>query len=109
VYVEATLGSLVVALLIGISGLTGNVYWTHVWTLVAIYTIAAVGLSVLKDSGQMSFAQGALIGISAYSAALLAADRGVSLPLALLAGVAISVLVGAVMSLPSLRVKGFYL
>lgn len=74
------------------------------------YAVAILGLNiVIGFSGQFSLAQGAFTGIGAYTAAILVADHGwhilATIPVAALLGF----IVGCLLGLPALRVKGHYL
>lgn len=89
-------------------GLAGNTYWMGIFVIVAIYSIAAVGLNILKESGQFSFGQGAIFGASAYGTALAAA-AGVPLVFAMVLGVLAACTLGILLALPGFRVQGFYL
>jgi len=77
---------------------------------IGIAVIGALGLNLLTGyTGQISLCHGALVGIGAYSTALLSANLGlhflVSLPLSGLMAAALGLIVGV----PSLRLKGLYL
>jgi branched-chain amino acid transport system permease protein len=77
--------------------------------LVAIFSIAAAGLHVLVNwAGELSLAQAGLIGVPAFVLGKLSADHGINpillLPLSLIVGA----LIGALIGLPALRVRGLY-
>jgi branched-chain amino acid transport system permease protein len=81
----------------------------HILSLVAIASIAAMGLQVLLGySGQLSIGQAAFYGIGAYASALLTAKLGVPFPLALL-GAGCSAAVASLMMVPITRLTGAYL
>ncbi len=77
----------------------------------AIYlAIAAMGLNLLTGfNGQVSIGHGFFYGVGAFTSALLIVDHGwtfeATIPIALLLNLVIGVLVG----LPALRVRGLYL
>jgi branched-chain amino acid transport system permease protein len=83
-----------------------GVYLMSYW---AVITIAALGLNLtLGYAGQISLAQGAFVGIGAYTVAIATAH---SVPFAaafVLAG-ALSFAVGWVLGYPALRVQHHYL
>ena len=85
-------------------------YWTHFGTDVAITAIAAIGLYVCFIAGQFSLGHAALLGAGAYAAGLISTKTGlpywVGLVVAVLAGCAVSVLMGALLAL---RLREFYL
>ncbi|MEI5671952.1 MULTISPECIES: branched-chain amino acid ABC transporter permease [unclassified Nocardioides] len=73
---------------------------------------AAGGLTVLTGlNGQISLGHGALMAVGAYVTALLLPDRGAStpLPLVVLAAVAVTVVVGALVGAAAARLHGPYL
>lgn len=87
-----------------------NEYLRFVVTLFFIYSVAALGLNVLLGyAGQFAFANAAFIGWGAYTTSLLQLSIGVPFPLALISGALVSALVGALVGLPALRLRGLYL
>ncbi len=77
------------------------------WITVAI---AACGLNILTGyNGQISVGQGALYGTGAYTTAILMAKAGWPMFPAVLAAIAVCFVVGLVIGLPALRIKGLYL
>ncbi|CAM3570890.1 ATP-binding cassette domain-containing protein [Nocardioides zeicaulis] len=88
----------------------GNVFWQQAMLLAAVYVIAAVGLDVLRSQAeQMSFGQGAVLGVAAYVAALANGVWEEPLALAAVYGLLAGMVTGMLMALPSLRVQGYYL
>jgi branched-chain amino acid transport system permease protein len=84
-------------------------YWLSQLSFVMIYAIIGLGLMLLAGfTGLFSLGQAAFMGIGAYCEAVLTA-RGWPFPLSLAAAVALTAVVGAVIGLPALRVKGIYL
>jgi branched-chain amino acid transport system permease protein len=78
-------------------------------TLVLIYSVVGLGLMLLAGfTGLFSIGHAAFLGVGAYTQAVMAA-AGVPFPIALLAAAALSAVVGVVVGLPALRVKGIYL
>lgn len=75
----------------------------------AVLTIAAIGLNLtLGYAGQVSMAQGAFVGIGAYTLALLT-QAGVPYPLAFLASGVLCFVIGWGLGYPALRVQHHYL
>ncbi len=75
----------------------------------AVLTIAAIGLNLtLGYAGQVTMAQGAFVGIGAYTVGILL-PIGVPYPLALIAAGLICFVVGWVLGYPALRVQHHYL
>lgn len=75
----------------------------------AVLTIAAVGLNLtLGYAGQVSIAQGAFVGIGAYTLALMT-QAGVPYPLAFVAAGLLCFAIGWLLGYPALRVQHHYL
>jgi branched-chain amino acid transport system permease protein len=78
-------------------------------TFILIYGIVGLGLMLLAGfTGLFSIGHAAFLGVGAYTQAVLAA-QGWPFPLSMAAAAALSAVVGAVVGLPALRVKGIYL
>jgi branched-chain amino acid transport system permease protein len=78
-------------------------------TLVIIYSIVGLGLMLLAGfTGLFSIGHAAFLGVGAYTQAVLT-NIGVPFPLALVLAALLSAMVGVVVGLPALRVKGIYL
>lgn len=83
-----------------------GIYLISLW---AVLTIAAMGLNLtLGYAGQVSMAQGAFLGIGAYTAALLT-QAGMPYPLAFAAAGLLCFAIGWVLGYPALRVQHHYL
>lgn len=83
-----------------------GIYLISMW---AVLTIAAIGLNLtLGYAGQVSLAQGAFVGIGAYTVALLT-PIGVPFPLAFVASGLVCFGVGWILGYPALRVQHHYL
>jgi branched-chain amino acid transport system permease protein len=77
---------------------------------IGITLISVLGLHILMGyCGQVSIGQSAFMGVGAYVAAILVKVAHLSFWLALPIATIASGLVGIIVGLPSLRVKGFYL
>ncbi|MDH3032549.1 branched-chain amino acid ABC transporter ATP-binding protein/permease [Methylobacterium fujisawaense] len=106
------------AMRLGIAGLTAAAlglvaltagYSHFVIALVALTTVAGVGLNVLLGlTGLISFGHAGFYAIGAYASAILTL-HGVSFWLALPAAALIAALVGGLVAVPAMRVKGPYL
>src|ERR1700756_2288250 len=87
--------------------LTLHEYFLSVANLVWIAVIGALGLNILVGyTGQVSIGHGALMSVGSYTAANLANRLGSPWPVNLLAGGLMAALVGAVVGMPSVRIKG---
>lgn len=75
------------------------------------YSFAALGLNVLTGyAGQVSLGSGAFMGVGAYTCyKLLTLFPDLNLIIAILLSGVFSALIGIVVAVPSLRIKGFYL
>ena len=90
--------------------MTVHEYYLSLANLVWIAIIGARGLNILVGyTGQVSIGHGAFMSVGAYTAANLATRLGSPWPVNLLAGGLMAALVGAVVGIPSLRIKGLYL
>jgi ABC-type branched-subunit amino acid transport system permease subunit len=87
-----------------------NEYQILILGTVAISAIVGVGLNVLMGlSGQISLGHAAFYAIGAYTASILAATYQWSYALATLMAIVVSGVVGVLLSLPGLRLRGPYL
>jgi branched-chain amino acid transport system permease protein len=85
-------------------------YYLSICNLVWIAVIGALGLNILVGyTGQVSIGHGAFMSVGAYTAANLATRLDSPWPVNLLAGGLMAAAVGAVVGIPSLRIKGLYL
>jgi branched-chain amino acid transport system permease protein len=74
------------------------------------FAIAAAGLNLLTGyNGQISVGHGALYGIGAYTVALLVSEQGWPFLATIPAAAVLCFVVGVVVGLPALRIKGLYL
>ena len=84
-------------------------YWVYTLNLAAIAVIGALGLNLLTGhAGQISLAHASVLAIGAYTTAYLA-KMNVPFVLVIPASGAVAALVGCLISLPALRLKGLYL
>jgi branched-chain amino acid transport system permease protein len=85
-------------------------YWLYWVCLIAINVISATGLNILSGyTGQASLGQAAFMGVGAYTVALLEKHTGTSFLLNVPVAGVLAAMVGLVVGIPSLRVKGLYL
>ncbi len=84
-------------------------YWLAQLSFILIYAIVGLGLMVLAGfTGLFSLGHAAFLGVGAYTQAILV-NAGVPFTLAILGAASLSALVGVVVAMPALRVKGIYL
>jgi len=85
-------------------------YYLHLIVTIAIFAIVTLGLDVVFGyTGEVSIGHAALLGIGAYTAAVLSMHFGLgfwpSIPIAIV----VTAVFGALLALPALRVTGPYL
>jgi len=85
-------------------------YYLSILNLIFIAIVGALGLNILVGyTGQISIGHGAFMSVGAYTAANLAVRLGLPFWLTLPAGGLMAALIGVVVGMPSLRIKGLYL
>jgi len=101
--------ALVVASIL-LPALLGSAYWTHNFLIVNLFVTVAVAQNMLlADASQVSFGQGAVFGLAAFTVGIVSGSWGASYAVGFLAGVAMAVVLGLLFALPALRVQGYYL
>lgn len=84
-------------------------YVIHIMTMAGIYIILASSLNLLAGyTGLVSVGHAAFYGIGAYTTALLGTHFGLPFSLNLICAVALSSAVGALVGIPSLRIRDDY-
>jgi branched-chain amino acid transport system permease protein len=100
---------LLVFVLLGLPSLL-SLYYVDAMTQVAVYAMVALGLGVLVGRvGLMSLGQVAVLAIGAWSAARLLFGTGQPYPVVLVEAGLITMVLGTVLLLPALRLRGLYL
>jgi branched-chain amino acid transport system permease protein len=90
--------------------LVANPYLISILDLVLIAVVGALGLNILVGyTGQISIGHAAFMSVGAYTAANLITRLDAPFWLALPAGGLMAALIGVVVGIPSLRIKGIYL
>jgi ABC-type branched-subunit amino acid transport system permease subunit len=85
-------------------------FWLYVLVTAGIYTIFALGLMVqFGIAGLPNFGNGAFMAISAYTMAITVIKLGLPMPVAAILGVLAAVIFGAILALPTLRLRADYL
>ncbi|MEM7546971.1 MAG: branched-chain amino acid ABC transporter permease [Pseudomonadota bacterium] len=85
-------------------------YQLYLTTQATVYLIALVGLNILTGyTGLVSLGHGAMVGVGAYTTAVLANTYGMPVFVTIPAAMLMTVAVGLLFGLPSLRIKGLYL
>ncbi len=98
------------ALLFGGIPLVASDYFLGVMNLIGITVIAMLGLNILTGyCGQISIGHAAFIAVGAYTSAILSEHLGWPFWATLPSAMFVSGLMGLIVGLPSLRIKGFYI
>jgi branched-chain amino acid transport system permease protein len=85
-------------------------YYLSIFNLVFIAIVGALGLNILVGyTGQISVGHAAFMSVGAYTAANLAVKLDLPFWVTLPAGGLMAALIGALVGIPSLRIKGLYL
>lgn len=87
-----------------------DTFQTFEWAQVAAFATAIVGLNILTGfSGQISLGNGAFMAIGSYTTAILSVRYGWPYPATIPVGALLSFLVGVLVGIPALRLRGIYL
>ncbi|CAN5420743.1 branched-chain amino acid ABC transporter permease [soil metagenome] len=98
------------AVVIAIVPFVAAEYYLSIFNLIFIAIVGAIGLNILVGStGQVSIGHGAFMSVGAYTAANLIVRLDAPWWLAIPAGGVMAALIGAVVGIPSLRIRGIYL
>src|SRR3954469_6517240 len=98
------------ALFIVVVPLTLSEYYVSILNLILIACVGALGLNILVGyTGQISIGHGAFMSVGAYTAANLVTQLHAPFWITIPAGGIMAALIGAVVGIPSLRIKGIYL
>jgi branched-chain amino acid transport system permease protein len=85
-------------------------YYTYLGALTVTAVIGAVAMNLLTGyTGQISFGAAAFLAIGGYSVAFVTADQGLSYWLSLPLAVVFAAIVGLIVGIPSLRLRGLYM
>jgi branched-chain amino acid transport system permease protein len=104
-----TVAALAAFFIFAVPGILGD-YYVSILNLVLIAIVGALGLNILVGyTGQISIGHGAFMSVGAYTAANLITRLDAPFWIAVPAGGIMAALVGAVVGIPSLRIKGLYL
>jgi branched-chain amino acid transport system permease protein len=97
-------------LFIAVAPLAFDEYYLSLLNLCLVAVVGALGLNILIGyTGQISIGQGAFMSVGAYTAANLIVRLGLPFWLTIPAGGLMAALVGILVGIPSLRIKGIYL
>ena len=105
----AVIAGLLVLALVAVPEFAGA-DWITTATSIAIYSVAALGFSILYGRvGMISLGQVALLTIGCWIGARLSYGTSLPFPLLLLAAGGITCVIGTLVGLPALRLSGIYL
>src|SRR5829696_4539765 len=100
----------IAVLFIIIAPLTFGPYYLSLLNLVLVAIVGALGLNILVGyTGLVSIGHGAFMSVGAYTAANLATRLDSPWWINIIAGGLMAALIGAIVGIPSLRIKGLYL
>ncbi len=89
---------------------SSGIHTLKLFNLIGIYAIAALGLNILTGfTGQLSLAHGALFGIGAYTAAILASKGGFPFFAAIPIAAVFATMAGIILSFPAARLRHLHL
>src|SRR5579885_2152247 len=98
------------ALFILVAPLALGEYYISILNLILVAIVGALGLNILVGyTGQISIGHGAFMSVGAYTAANLIVRLGAPFWIAIPAGGLMAAVIGIVVGIPSLRIKGIYL
>lgn len=101
---------ILLALVIIVSIIFGSSYTLNLFILIGIYSIIALGLSLLMGyAGQVSLGHAAFFGIGAYTSGILTTTYEYSPWPAMLIGMVITAVIAYVVGIPTLKLKEFFL
>ena len=87
-----------------------NAYYLHLLVVIMIFSILLLGLDIVFGyTGEVSLGHAALLGIGAYTGAILSFKMSVGMIPAIPVGIVVAALFGLVLALPALKVTGPYL
>src|SRR5271170_1949724 len=102
--------AVIAVLFIVIVPVTFNEYYVSILNLILIAIVGALGLNILVGyTGQVSIGHGAFMSVGAYTAANMITRLGMPFWIAIPAGGLMAALIGLIVGIPSLRIKGIYL
>jgi branched-chain amino acid transport system permease protein len=102
--------AVIAALFVVVAPIVLDDYYLSIINLILIACVGAIGLNILVGyTGQISIGHAAFMSVGAYTAANLAVKLGLPFWITLPAGGLMAAAVGALVGVPSLRIKGLYL
>jgi branched-chain amino acid transport system permease protein len=100
-------GLLILALMFVAPVLLDTPFWTNLFVLLFVFSALSVAWNIVGGfAGQLSLGHAVFYGIGGYAATLLTQDFGITPWLGMIVGALLSGLVAAIISYPTLRLKG---
>jgi len=97
-----------VAVLAAVPTIFGR-FWLQTFVMANIFALFVLSWNLISgQTSYISFGHSFLIGVAAYTTAILAVEHGVSPLVSATAGIGLAVLAGTLVFLPTLRLKGVY-
>jgi branched-chain amino acid transport system permease protein len=84
-------------------------FYVSILAFAGIYALAAIGLVLLLQAGQVSLGQAAFMGLGGYGSALVSRAYGIDSGFTFMAAVAVTALIAVVFGLIALKLRGHYL
>ncbi|MFT4118780.1 ABC transporter permease subunit [Bradyrhizobium sp.] len=84
-------------------------FYVGILAFAGVYALAAIGLVLLLQAGQVSLGQAAFMGLGGYLSGLLARNYGIDSVLTLMLAIAATAIVSAAIGLITLKLRGHYL
>ncbi len=107
---QLAIGVLLVVTSIAVPAVAGSQYWSHNFLIVNLYvTVAILTNMLLSDAGQLSFGQGAVFGLAAYTTGIVSGLWDQPFWIGAAAGIGAGLVLGFLFALPALRVQSYYL
>jgi branched-chain amino acid transport system permease protein len=86
-----------------------STYNAALFSDIGILVLGALSVYVILSTGQLSLGNAGFMAIGAYLTSYLTVEKGVPITLALIVAAAASALIGIMIGLPALRLRGIYL
>jgi branched-chain amino acid transport system permease protein len=103
------IGSIGIIFLLLLGFLNISPYLKNVFIFSSIFALLAASWDLLFFSGQLNLGHGAFFGASAYTSAILSSKVGLPVWLTIPMGAIAGVIIGVVVAVPALRLRGPYL
>jgi len=104
-----TMGAIGILFLFFVGFLNISGHLKNVLTLCTIFALFAASWDLLFFSGQLNLGHGAFFGASAYTSAILSSKLGLPIWMTIPLGALTGVVIGVVVAIPALRLRGPYL